>query len=189
MKKIILASRSPARFKILKEAGISVGRAFPDVDESRHRGETVRHYAMRLAEAKAKKIAKRKSDAIIIAVDTVISYKSHIFGKPRDKKEAKRFLKILSGKTHRVYSGTVIMNAATGKVLKKLVVTKVKFAKLSNGTIDWYISTGEPMHAAGAYSIQSKGRALIESVDGCFTNVIGISIPIAVKMLKTLKAI
>lgn len=187
-KPIILASRSPARFKILREAGIPVERAFPDVDESRLRGETVRHYVMRIAEAKAKKIAKKERDAIIIAVDTVISYKSHIFGKPKNKKEARKFLKTLSGKMHRVFSGTVVINSKSGKTLKKIIVTKVKFAKLSNEIIDWYIKTGEPMHAAGAYSIQSKGRALIESLDGCFTNVIGVSISQIFQMIKSVKS-
>lgn len=188
-RKIVLASRSPARFKILREADISITRAFPDINESRHRGENIRHLALRLAEDKAKKIAERKRDAIIIAVDTVISYRDHIFGKPRNKREAKRFLKALSGKTHRVYSGTVVMDAQSGKIIKKLVVTKVKFAKLSREIIEWYISTGEPFRAAGAYSIQNKGRALVESVDGCFTNVIGVSVPLVLKILRELRAI
>lgn len=188
-RKLILASRSPARFKLLKGAGLSIRRAFPDIDESRRRGEPVGKYVTRLALKKAEKIAGKHPGDIIIAIDTVIALGQDIFGKPRSRGEARKFLLALSGRWHKVYSGTVVMDASSGRILKKLVTTRVRFKKLSQKMIDWYISTGEPTHAAGAYSIQNKGRKLIDSLDGCFTNVVGISIPTVMKMLKTLKAI
>ena len=123
---------------------------------------------------------------IIIGVDTVIAIGNKIFGKPRNKEEAKKFLRVLSGKWHKVYTGTIVIDTLLGKTLKKLVVSKVKFVKLSEEDINRYISTGEPLRAAGAYAIQGKGMALIESVNGCLTNIIGISIPALIDMLKKL---
>jgi septum formation protein len=77
-----------------------------------------------------------------------------------------------------------MIDTATGRVRKRLIVSRVKFARLSQEQIEWYISTGEPFHAAGAYSIQGKGRAFIERVDGCLTNIIGVSIPVVFGMLE-----
>jgi len=180
---IILASRSPARYQILKEAGLSLKRAFADIDESFQKGEGVDQHALRLAVEKARKIALKKKDAIIITADTIIVLGKKILGKPKNKREAKKFLTSLSGKWHEVHTGTVVLDIRHNYIQKKLVKTRVKFVKLTPKIIDWYVSTGEPMRAAGAYSIQSKGRALVESVDGCFTNVIGISIPVIMRML------
>ncbi len=196
--RIILASRSPARKAILKEAGLKIGVAYADIDESRLPHESVQRYVMRVAYAKAEKVASKYSPSpqgeragvrglpapIIIGVDTVIAIGAHILGKPKDRKEAARFLKKLSGRWHKVYSGTVMLDTMTGKVQKRLVISKVKCSSLTPKQIDWYIATGEPFHAAGAYSIQGKGRALIESVDGCLTNIIGVSIPVVFGMLK-----
>lgn len=190
MRKVILASRSPARKAILKEAGLKIGVAYADIDESRLPHESVERYAMRVAYAKAKKVAGKVEGApIIIGVDTVIAIGTHILGKPKDRKEAVRFLRKLSGKWHKVYSGTVMLDTKTGRVQKRLVVSKVKCSSLTPKQINWYIATGEPFHAAGAYSIQGKGRALIESVDGCLTNIIGVSIPVVTGMLKKCGAI
>lgn len=186
---IILASRSTARRELLREAGFKIGLSFADIDESRLAGEAVEKYAIRIALAKAKKVALRRPTSFIIGVDTVISLGNKIFGKPSNKKIAKKTLLELSGKWHRVLSGTVLLDAKTGRTIKKTVISRVKFAKLTSGQIDWYIKTGEPLKAAGAYSIQSGGRQLVASVDGCFTNIVGISMPAITAMLKTLKAI
>lgn len=182
---IILASRSKARRRLLKKAGLRIKIAYADADESRRRSEPIGRYAMRVAIAKAKKVEHLHKGAIIIAADTAIAIDSHIFGKPKNNQEAEKFLKKLSGRWHKVYTGTVVIDAKTGRALKKLVISRVKFEKLSQSQIDWYIGTGEPLRAAGAYSIQGKGGKLIEKVEGCFTNVVGISVPIVMKMLKT----
>lgn len=188
-RKIILASRSPARFKLLKDLGLNIGRAFADIDESYFKGESINHHTLRLAAMKAEKIAAKNKKDIVIGVDTVIVFKNKIFGKPINKKDAEKTLRTLSGKWHEVHSGTVIIDAKSGKTIKKLVISRVRFAKLSKEMIDWYIRTGEPLKAAGAYSIQNKGSCLIEAVDGCLTNVIGISIPWILSMLKKLNAL
>lgn len=188
-RKIILASRSPARLELLKEAGLKVNVDYPDINESLKKGESVGLHAARLALEKAKKVSARHKDAVIIGVDTVIALGKKIFGKPKSKKEAVRYLKTLSGKWHKVYSGTVVLDSRSGRYLRKLVVSKVKFARLSKDQINWYVGTGEPLRVAGAYSIQWSGRTLIESVDGCYTNIIGVSVPVLMKMLKSIGAI
>lgn len=186
-RKIILASRSTARRQILLEAGLNLDVKFADIDETRLPKEPVSKYSIRIALAKAQKIASGEDNAIVIGVDTVIALGDRIYGKPKNREEASKFLKALSGKWHKVYSGTVIIDTLRNKTFKKVIVSKVKFVKLTEREIDWYISTGEPMHAAGAYAIQGKGMALIESVDGCLSNVIGVSIHFVMGILEQLK--
>jgi len=186
---IVLASRSPARFELLKEAGLTLKRSYADIDESRLPREHVTDYAIRIARAKAEKVSPRFKNAIIITADTIIAYGELIFGKPASKREAFQILKKLSGRWHDVYSGIVITDTKTRRSHQKLVKTRVKFMKLTDKQIEWYIGTGEPLKAAGAYSIQSKGRVLIEAVDGCLSNVIGISVAEVLKILQRLKAI
>lgn len=188
-RRIILASRSRARRKILRECGLKMGVAYADIDESRRTGECVQNYVLRVAYAKAEKIASLSRNAVVVGVDTVIASGNRIFGKPKNKSEATSILRALSGRQHKVYTGIVVIDSANGRTIKRLVASRVKFAKLNSRQIDWYISTGEPFTVAGAYSIQGKGRALIESVGGCFTSIIGISIPAFAKMLKILKAV
>lgn len=186
---IVLASRSPARRQILIEAGLKLDVKFADIDESRLPRESVSRYAVRVALAKAEKVASSENNAIVIGVDTVIALGNKIYGKPRDREEARKFLRILSGKWHKVYTGTAVIDTLRGKKLRKLVVSKVKFVRLTDKEIEWYISTGEPMQAAGAYAIQGKGMAIVESVNGCLTNIIGISIPVLMKILEQLKVV
>ncbi|MBU4485218.1 septum formation protein Maf [bacterium] len=188
-RKIILASRSVARKQTLKDAGIKIGVTYPDVDESRKANEAINEYVLRIAASKAEKVGASCPNAIIIAVDTVIVKGWKIFGKPKTKAQAMDFLEKLSGKWHEVYSGTVVFDTKNSKIYSKLIKTRVKFAKLDQKTIDWYIKTGEPMKAAGAYAIQGKGKVLIESVEGCYTNVIGISMPWVLSILKRIDAI
>jgi len=108
-----------------------------------------------------------------------------ILGKPRDEHHARSMLKTLSGNWHEVWGGIALRDDRAGTVEVESVVTKVKFSKLSDEMIDWYVGTGEPFGRAGSYAIQGHGRALVSAVDGCFTNVIGISIPVVFAMLRT----
>lgn len=193
-RKVILASRSPARRAILADAGLKLGAYYSDIDETRLPRESVERHSLRLAYLKAIKCCnayygKKRGTPVVIGVDTVIFHAGKVLGKPRNKKEAFKFLSALSGKWHKVYTGVAVIDTRTLKALRKLVVSRVRFTKLTKAQISWYIRTGEPMRAAGAYSIQGKGRALIGSVDGCFTNVIGISIPAVLKMLKFFQAV
>ncbi len=180
---LIVATASPNRRAILKDAGLTFGVAEPDVDESVRSGETPEEYVRRLASAKAQSIQDASADALILTADTCIDIEGDILGKPRDEDDARAMLKRLAGAWHEVWGGIALRDDSTGTIDVRSKVTRVKFMKLSEKLIDWYIATGEPFGRAGAYAIQGKGRTLVESVDGCFTNVIGISLPLVFEML------
>ena len=157
--------------------------ALPEADESVRAGESPEQYVKRLAEAKARSISGVDADALILSADTCIDIEGEILGKPRDESHASEMLKRLSGKTHEVWGGIALRDDKADTIDIRGLCTKVKFSKLSEEMISWYIGTGEPMNRAGSYAIQGKGRSLVESVDGCFTNVIGLSLPAVFEML------
>lgn len=156
----------------------------PETDESVREGEYPEQYVKRLAEAKARSIESVDAEALILSADTCIDIEGEILGKPCDEAHAKEILTRLSGQWHEVWGGIALRDDKAGTVDVRGLCTKVKFLQLTNDMIDWYVSTGEPMNRAGAYAIQGHGRTLVASVDGCFTNVIGISLPLVLEMLK-----
>ena len=180
---LVLATASEARRRLVADAGIAFIPDKVDIDESPLAGEEVSTYVARLASAKAAAVVPPSLDAVIVAVDTAIGLDGKIIGKPRDEADARDILSRLSGRAHEVASAIAIRDAAGSAEAIELTKTEVSFVKLSVGTLDWYLSTGEWRGRAGAYAIQGKGAALIASVRGCFTNVIGISIPTLLKML------
>lgn len=184
---LILATASPNRRAILADAGLQFETAIPQADESVRDGESPEKYVKRLAETKARSISGFDPEALVLSADTCIDIEGEILGKPRDESHAKEMLERLSGKWHEVWGGIALRDDKAGKIDVRGLCTKVKFSKLSDEMIDWYISTGEPMERAGSYAIQGKGRALVESVDGCFTNVIGLSLPVVFEMLFMLR--
>jgi len=128
----------------------------------------------RLSRQKALDVASKISDGIIVAADTDVVLNGKILGKPKNKKEAKRILKDLSGKEHRVITGLAVIDAKTKKILQDTVVTKVKFRKLNNELIEKYIASGGPLDKAGAYGIQGRAALLVESIKGDYFNVVGL---------------
>ena len=184
---LIVATASPNRRAILEDAGLQFETAVPETDESVRESETPEQYVKRLAEAKARSIESVDAEALILSADTCIDIEGEILGKPRDEPHAKAMLTRLSGQWHEVWGGIVLRDDKAGTVDVRGLCTKVKFLQLTNDMIDWYVSTGEPMNRAGAYAIQGKGRSLVESVDGCVTNVIGLSVPAVFEMLSKLQ--
>lgn len=182
---LVLASASPARRKLLSDTGLAFATQAVAIDESAHAGEDVSAYCQRLARTKAETATPPSPDAVIIAVDTAIGLGKTIIGKPSDEQHARNILKQLSGKFHDVVSGIAIRDNLKATINTSVVCTKVKFIRLTDALIEWYLATGEWRDRAGAYAIQGKGSALISSVNGCFTNVIGLSIPILIEMLGT----
>lgn len=180
---LVLATASEARRRLVADAGIAFIPDKVDIDESPLAGEEVSTYVARLASAKAAAVVPPSLDAVIVAVDTAIGLDGKIIGKPRDEADARDILSRLSGRAHEVASAIAIRDAAGSAQAIEITKTEVFFGELSAEALDWYLSTGEWRGRAGAYAIQGKGAALITSVRGCFTNVIGISIPTLVKML------
>lgn len=180
---IVLASASPARRELMNDTGLKFTTQVVSIDESVRAGEEVGVYCERLARAKAEAAVPPSRDTVIIAVDTAIGFGGTVIGKPTDERHAREILKQLSGRSHDVVSGIAVSDCLKKTIETSIVRTEVKFVPLTDQMIEWYLSTGEWRARAGAYAIQGKGAALIASVNGCFTNVIGLSIPALLKML------
>lgn len=182
---LILATASEARRKLVADAGLEFNSIAVDIDEAPLPAEAVGAYVERLARAKAEAVVPPSLDAVIVTVDTAIGLGSEIIGKPRDEAHARQIIGVLSGKAHEVASAIALRDVREATVKTELTITEVRFWDLSDRAIDWYIGTGEWKGRAGAYAIQGKGASLVESVKGCFTNVIGISMPSLFGMLST----
>ncbi len=180
---IILASNSPRRKELLRQIGVDFKSDPADVDESILPGEGAEEYAIRVAQDKARVAAKRAGTGIIIAADTIVVLGTTVLGKPTDARDAERMLAMLSGKMHTVISGLVVMDARTGRTQKCVAVTKVWFRNLTNEEIVSYIATGEPLDKAGAYGIQERGALLVQKIEGCYFNVVGLPLSLLGEML------
>lgn len=176
--KLILASASPRRAEILRHAGFTFDIHAVRVDESRLRDEHPEGYVRRLASAKARLAAddaiQNGERAMVIAADTVISLGRQILGKPSDGDDARRMLRLLSGKTHEVLTGLSIVNVPAGPEALHVETTHVTFLQLSEKDVREYVATGEPLGKAGAYAIQGIGGRFITRIEGCYFNVVGL---------------
>ena len=181
---VILASNSPRRKDILRQVGIIFSSEPAHIDEHILPGETPEIYAERVALDKAHIAAKRAKAGIVIAADTIVVLDDTILGKPSDDQDAGRMLTMLSGRMHRVITGIVVMDAATGRTLTNTSITRVWFRTLTDDEIRSYVSTGEPLDKAGAYGIQEKGALFIERIDGCYFNVVGLPVSLLGEMLR-----
>lgn len=182
---MILASQSPRRIELMDEAGFTCRVIPADIDETPHEGEQPLDLVGRLAKDKALCVASEHAHAgeIVVAADTIVTIDGVILGKPADAQDAKRMLRLLSGRTHQVATGVCVARAnaagdAAEPVLQNFVeVTDVTFYALDEDTIEEYAQSSEPLDKAGAYGIQGKGgRMLVEKIDGDFYNVVGLPI-------------
>ena len=180
-KRLILASSSPRRSSYLRELGIRFRKIPSDIDERRLRGETPYRYVKRLAIAKTLAVSKRHPGAPVVGADTIVVVDGQILGKPRDAPDARRMLRKLSGRSHRVLSGMAMVGGATdsGKRVRSGVSsTRDSFRKLTEEEIRGYVETGEPLDKAGAYGIQGKGGLLVTRIEGSFSNVVGFPLEV-----------
>ena len=182
MKKIILASGSPRRRELLKELGLDFEIYKPDVDETILKNELPEDLCLRLSRLKAQTGAKKFTNSIIIAADTIVVIDGKILGKPHNRQDAFRMLKILQGREHEVITGVSV--ALNEKIISHAEHTKVKFTNLNDDEIREYVSTGECDDKAGAYAIQGRGAALIEGINGDYFNVVGLPLCSLSKILK-----
>ncbi len=180
---IILASASPRRKELLRQIGIVFTSAPASVDERILPGETPEAYAVRVALDKARTAATRAGEGIVIAADTIVVLNETILGKPADARDAERMLSLLSGRVHRVITGLVVLDAETGTVLTGAGDTRVWFRTLTGSEIAAYVKTGEPLDKAGAYGIQGKGALLVDRIEGCYFNVVGLPLSLLGEML------
>lgn len=170
--KIILASNSPRRKELLQQADVDFEVKAADIEEITTKtapDDVVKELSL----MKAKAIADTNPNRIILAADTVVACDGHILGKPVDEADAFNMLKMLSGKTHQVYTGVAIIGI-DGDIVNFAECTDVTMFENSDETIRAYISTGEPMDKAGAYGIQGKGAILVSHINGDYNNVVGL---------------
>ena len=174
--KIILASASERRKELLSRLVDEFTIMVSNFEEEKVKFEgDISRYVEEIALGKAIDIAKCvDNDVIIIAADTIVTLGNEILGKPKDENDAFQMLKRLSGQTHKVYSGLVVINNLTNETIRTSQATEVKFSKLTNNEIEEYIKTGEPLDKAGAYGIQGKGGVFVEEIKGCYYNVVGL---------------
>jgi septum formation protein len=176
--KLILASSSPRRAEVLRNAGFTFEIRPAPVDETRHPHESAEAYVERIAEAKARAAAAQAREsgepAIIIAADTTVLIDGHILEKPTDAADARRMLRLLSGRTHEVLTALAVTNTRTGQESLHVEKTRVEIVKLSDEEIENYIATGEPFDKAGAYGIQGIAGRFAARINGCYFNVLGM---------------
>ncbi len=185
--KLILASNSPRRAQILRDAGISFSVLSSAVDETHYPGETPEQLVQRLADAKAELVAARAvGPAILIAADTVVALDGQILGKPRSTDEARRMLELFSGRTHSVITGVSLIRLPEMDRRQFIETTLVHFAPLSAGEISRYLATEEPYDKAGAYAIQGHAGRYIPRIEGCYFNVVGLPLSHVITCLREL---
>ncbi len=175
--KLILASSSPRRAEVLRDAGIAFEVYGPQVEEARHPNEAAEKMVARLAEAKARAAAEsvgEKNHAIIICADTAVELDGEIFGKPRDAADAREMLSYLSGRTHYVLTGIFAVRLPDGATRSAVERTAVTFAPLDPIEIEAYVTSGEPFGKAGGYAIQGRAGRYIPRIEGCYFNVVGL---------------
>ncbi len=184
--RLILASRSPRRYDLLKQVGLDFEVIPSSVEEDSIRGESPQEHVLRLAEAKATDVGSQYPDCWVIAADTIVCINSSILGKPRDRGEAIEMLHCLSGKEHWVLTGLSVRHFEKGRGDRQAVQTAVKVKALTSAEMEWYVQTGEPFDKAGGYAIQGIGSFMIESIRGSYTNVVGLPLCELIQMLNRL---
>ena len=176
--RLVLASKSPRRAEILRAVGWEFEAVAANIDETRMESEDAVSYVKRLAQTKAETVAKKiPNHGLVLGADTVVVIDGEILGQPRDDEDARRMLKLLSGKWHEVLTGVALVSAGNPpRVLVDHETTRVRFCEMSADEIDWYVSTGEPSDKAGAYAIQGRGALFIKEIQGDYFNIVGLPV-------------
>lgn len=187
MPKIILASASPRRIKLLKKI-VNKFKVVPSlVQESEISAKTPEAFALKAAIAKAEDVALKVRSAIVIGADTIVVLGKKILGKPKSKKEAIAMLKSLAGRTHKVITGIAVVDSETFEKYADYEVTKVKMKKAKEKEIMEYVESGKPMDKAGSYGIQEIEEIFIERIKGDYNNVVGLPVRKLKKLLQRIK--
>lgn len=183
--KLILASGSPRRAEILKSVGWEYEKHVADIDETEFENENPAGYVQRLAREKAEAVAGKYSEALILGADTTVVIDNLIIGKPEDLDDARRMLKLLSGRTHEVLTGVALVKNNLKAV--GFERTKVKFAEMNDAEINFLAEKGEPLDKAGAYAVQAQAALFIEGIEGDYWNVVGLPVNLVYRLLRELE--
>ena len=182
-RKLILASGSLRRQELLRAAGIGFEVCPAGISEDRSPGEPAIQYALRLAQEKAQKVAQRFPAEFVLGGDTIVVVDEEVMGKPLDAEDAARMLRLLSGRAHLVT--TAVSLVAPGRQAEtRSLTTQVYFRDLQDDEIQQYIASGEPMDKAGAYAVQGGAARWVVRLDGDYSNVVGLPMPLVSEMLR-----
>ena len=180
---LILASSSPRRRELLRDAGIPIEVHAAKIREERIVGEAPAQYACRLAQEKAQAVAREFPGKYVLGADTIVVVGDEVLEKPRDAEDAARMLRLLSGREHQVTTGVSLIDP-DGNIDTRSSTAYVHFRKLADDEIHGYVSSGEPMDKAGAYAIQGGAGPWIERVEGEYSNVVGLPLSLVKEMLR-----
>jgi septum formation protein len=180
---LVLASQSPRRSEILRQAGFSFTVRAAPVDETPLPGERPEDYVQRLAESKALAVQSAPEE-VVLGADTTVIVDGEMLGKPADAADARRMIGMLAGRRHRVMTGICLKRGA--ETVRDCAVTEVWFAPMSAGEIEDYAASGEPIDKAGAYAIQGLASKYVEKIDGCYFNVMGLPVALVYRLFKYL---
>ena len=183
--KLILASASPRRRELLTQVGVSFVLEVSDVEEVLDDTLSLELQVQSLALQKAQAVAAQHKDGLVLGADTVVVDAGSLLGKPQNTEEAAEMLRSLSGKWHQVMTAVALVDANDTKhEWTSVEITNVKFRDLTEDDIAAYVATGESMDKAGAYGIQGYGALLVERIEGCYNNVVGLPLQLVAKGLR-----
>ena len=186
--KLILASSSPRRKELLSQAGVQFETIVSGCDETPIPGESVKEMVERLAVVKAAAVADQYRDSLVLGADTTVWIDGESLGKPSSVEEARAMLQRIQGRTHEVWGGVAILHLGRGVHKVWSHSTRVTMTAMSEDTIARYVSSGEPMDKAGSYAIQGLGLQFVESIEGSYSNVVGLNITAVMRELSALGA-
>ncbi|MEQ9358944.1 Maf family protein [Coleofasciculus chthonoplastes] len=186
MTKFVLASASPARRRLLQNVGIEPIVCQSDFDESQVRVADPVELVKRLALHKAQTVAPKFNDALVLGCDSVLSIQGESHGKPANPQEAIARWQMMRGRVGELYTGHALIDLSQDKTIVRCGITRVYFVNVSDRAIQAYVATGEPLKCAGCFALEGRGGLFVEKLDGCHSNVIGLSLPLLYQMLTEL---
>jgi septum formation protein len=181
--RFILASASPARRALLETIGIQAEVQPSQFDESTIQTTNPENLVQTLAFEKAHLVVQQQSSALVLGCDSVMTLEGEIFGKPRDRTEAISRWRQMRGRTGELYTGHALFDLYQNRSAVRVQKTLVEFALVSDRQIEAYVDTREPLHCAGCFALDGKGGLFVEQIQGCHSNVIGLSLPLLRRML------
>jgi septum formation protein len=184
----VLASSSPRRKRILAGLDLEFTVEHPGVAEDALDGETPEEHVTRLALEKASEVAARHEFGTVLGADTIVLLDGRILGKPADAHDARKMLCTTRGRWHEVFTGIGLVRCSDGVTVGGCERTRVLMRDLTDEEVDEYVASGEPLDKAGSYGIQECGAAVVDRVDGCFYNVVGLPVARLCRMLEELAA-
>ncbi|MFB8790877.1 MAG: nucleoside triphosphate pyrophosphatase [Potamolinea sp.] len=182
----VLASASPARKRLLQNAGIEPVVCQSDFDESQVQLVDPRELVETLSLRKAQTVTSQFSNALVLGCDSVLSVRGEIHGKPVNQEEAIARWQLMRGTVGELYTGHALIDLSGGKTIVRCGITRVYFADVSDRAIAAYVATDEPLKCAGCFALEGRGGLFVEKLEGCHSNVIGLSLPLLRQMLSEL---